>query len=128
MPRGIMHKDKPYSRSMPVDTALHEDSYNPVQNKVVAKAIGIELGPVNLRATTGVTTQTVSFTHANIKETSELRLFSENPTNTPVFWNSVAVSVSNGVGTATYTIPALTLAQDNTNFYLRVVNSFPMAV
>lgn len=39
MPRGIMHKDKPYSRSMPVDTALHEDSMNPVQNRVLAKKI-----------------------------------------------------------------------------------------
>lgn len=39
MPRGIMHKDKPYSRSMPVDTALHEDSMNPVQNKAITKAL-----------------------------------------------------------------------------------------
>lgn len=76
--------------------------------------IGIEIASSQL----AVGATSVTFSNANILSTSQLTLYSDNSSNTPIFWNTV--SVTNGVS-ATYTFPALTVA---TTFYLQIVNAF----
>ena len=108
-----------------IDTALSTASTNAVQNKVVkAEAVairklsGIEIASSQL----AVGATSVTFSNAAIKSTSQLTLYSDNSSNTPIFWTGV--TVNNGVS-AVYTFPALTVA---TTFYLQIINDFQTAV
>lgn len=103
-----------------IDSSLSSSSTNAIQNKVVQaetsairKLVGIEISS----GSKAVGTTSVAFSNAAIKTTSQLTLYSENSSNTPVFWTAVSVSA----GSATYTFPALTVA---TTFYLQIVNDF----
>ena len=92
----------------------HEGVVEELDN--IKRICGIEIAS-DLKA---VGSTSVTFNNAAISSASQLTLYSDNATDTPIFWTAVSVSS----GSVTYTIPALTVA---TTFYLQIINNFQTA-